>query len=78
MRSSDGRPALKVSVTAPPSEGRANEALVQLLAKQWRVAKRDVAIVAGLKSRGKIVHIAGDPATLLSHLHPLLASLSVS
>jgi uncharacterized protein len=78
MRSADGRPALKVSVTAPPTEGRANDALVQLLAKQWRVAKRDLAIVSGLKSRDKIVHITGEPALLLNHLKPLLASLPVS
>jgi uncharacterized protein (TIGR00251 family) len=75
VRSAEDRPALKVSVTAPPTEGRANHALVQLLAKEWRVAKRDVAIVAGQKSRDKAVHITGDPAALLSHIGALIVAL---
>jgi uncharacterized protein (TIGR00251 family) len=75
VRSADGRLSLKVSVTAPPVEGRANEALVQLLAKEWHVPKRDFAIVAGQKSRDKIVHIAGDPAALLSRIGALTAAL---
>ena len=66
---------LKVSVTAPPTEGRANGALVQLLAKEWRVPKRDIALVAGQKSRDKIVHITGDPAGLLSRVGALTAAL---
>jgi uncharacterized protein (TIGR00251 family) len=74
-RSADGGPALKVSVTAPPAEGRANDALVQLLAKEWRVPKRDLAIVGGLKNRDKIVRIAGDPAALLKRIAALLAAL---
>jgi uncharacterized protein len=74
-RSAEDRPALRVSVTAPPAEGRANHALVQLLAKEWRVAKRDVAIVAGQKSRDKIVHIAGEPAALLKQIGALTAAL---
>ena len=66
---------LKISVTAPPAEGRANDALVQVLAKEWRVAKRDVAIVGGLKSRDKTVRIAGEPAALSKQIGPLIAAL---
>jgi len=75
VHSADGHPVLKVSVTAPPVEGRANDALVLLLAREWRVPKRDLAIVAGLKSRDKIVRIAGEPSALLSHIGPLIAAL---
>src|SRR5205085_10053140 len=75
VRSAEDRPALKVSVTAPPTEGRANDALVQLLAKAWRVPKRDIALVAGQKSRDKIVHIAGEPAALLKQIGALTAAL---
>jgi uncharacterized protein (TIGR00251 family) len=78
ITSADSRPALKISVTAPPADGRANDALVQLLAKEWRVAKRDVAIVAGQKSRDKIVQIGGDPAILLGRIGALTAALPVS
>ena len=51
--------ALKVSVHAAPVEGAANEALIVLLAKAFRVAKRDVAILSGLASREKRVCIRG-------------------
>ena len=78
VHSAEGRPVLKLSVTAPPTEGRANDALVQLLAKEWRLPKRDIALVAGLKSRDKLVHIVGEPAALLSRIEPLLATLAVS
>jgi uncharacterized protein (TIGR00251 family) len=74
-RSAEDRPALKVSVTAPPAEGRANNALVQLLAKEFRVPKRDIALIAGQKSRDKTVHITGDPAALLSHIGALIVAL---
>ena len=73
--SGDERPVLKVSVTAPPAENRANAALIELLAKEWRVPKRDIAIIGGAKSRDKLVHIAGDSAFLLKRIEPLLAAL---
>jgi uncharacterized protein (TIGR00251 family) len=72
--SAERRPALKVSVTAPPADSRANDALIELLAKEWSVPKRDLAIVAGLKSRDKTVRIAGDPNALLKRIAPLLAA----
>ena len=72
------RAVLKVSVTAPPAEGRANDALLQLLARQWELPRRDLAIVGGQKSRSKIVHIAGEPASLLQRLGAALAALPKS
>jgi len=67
----DGR--LKVAVTAPPAENQANEALLRLLAREWRLPQRSLAIVGGAKSRDKLVHIAGDPRELIARLSPLLA-----
>jgi uncharacterized protein (TIGR00251 family) len=75
VRGADGAAMLKASVTAPPAEGRANDALLALLAKSWGVPRRDLAIVGGAKSRNKTVHVAGDPAELLSRLAALLSSL---
>ncbi len=66
----DGK--LKITVTAPPVDNQANEALLRLLAKQWRLARRDLSIVAGATSRNKIVHIAGNPVELTARLAPLL------
>jgi uncharacterized protein (TIGR00251 family) len=51
--------ALKVRLTAPPVEGRANEALVTFLAHRLGVRKSQVEIVAGATSRRKMIHIIG-------------------
>jgi uncharacterized protein YggU (UPF0235/DUF167 family) len=64
---------LRVAVTAPPAENHANEALLRLLAKQWRLPRRDLSIVAGAKSRNKIISIAGDPAMLTARVKASLA-----
>ncbi|MBN2057797.1 MAG: YggU family protein [Candidatus Saganbacteria bacterium] len=48
---------LKVHLTAPPVEGRANEALIEVLAEHFKVKKRQVRLVRGQKSRAKIVEI---------------------
>lgn len=61
----DGKSALKVMVTAVPEDGKANAALIELLAKTWRLAKRDVTLVAGATDRRKTIHLAGDPQALL-------------
>ena len=51
--------ALKVRVTAPPVDGAANEALVELLATTFGIQRKAITIVAGLSSRSKVVELAG-------------------
>jgi uncharacterized protein len=51
--------AVLVRVTAPPVEGRANAALVKLIAKRAGVAKSRVAVVRGERSRDKLVRVEG-------------------
>jgi uncharacterized protein len=51
--------ALKVRLSAPPVDDRANEALRRLLAERLKVPVSAVRIVAGEKSRTKRVSIAG-------------------
>jgi uncharacterized protein (TIGR00251 family) len=51
--------ALKIRLTAPPVEGRANEALISFLAKRLGVRKRQVEIVAGATSRRKMIRVSG-------------------
>lgn len=75
VRGADGAAALQVSVGAPPAEGRANDALLRLLAKEWGIPRRDLAIVAGFKSRNKLVHVAGEPAALMQRLQTTFAAL---
>jgi uncharacterized protein len=48
---------LKVRIAAPASEGRANEALIEFLARAFGVAKRNIAIEAGVSSRAKRVAV---------------------
>jgi uncharacterized protein len=74
-RLADGAAILKVSVTAPPVDDRANDALLRFLAGTWGLPRRDLALVGGLKSRSKIVRIAGEPTALLKRLGAALASL---
>ena len=50
---------LKVAVTAPPVDGKANAAVVQTVAKHLSVARRDVEVVSGHGSRRKTIHVRG-------------------
>lgn len=50
---------LDVAVAAPPVDGEANAAIIQLLAKVLGVARRDLSLVLGQASRTKVVEIAG-------------------
>ncbi|HEX6992106.1 MAG TPA: DUF167 domain-containing protein [Gemmatimonadales bacterium] len=51
--------ALKVRLAAPPVDGAANEELVRLLAREYKVPKSAIEIVAGLSSRRKTIRIRG-------------------
>ncbi len=51
--------ALKLAVTAPPIEGRANEACIRFLAELLNVARSSVTIAAGASSRNKVIRVAG-------------------
>jgi uncharacterized protein (TIGR00251 family) len=50
---------LKVSLTAPPIDGRANEACVEFFAKLLKVQRSSVTIASGQGSRNKVVRVAG-------------------
>ena len=69
------RRALKVTVTAPAEGGRANAALLQLLARSWGLALRDLSIAQGTTSRNKVVRIAGDPQQLAARITREIARL---
>jgi uncharacterized protein YggU (UPF0235/DUF167 family) len=69
----DGSVALKVAVTAVPEKGRANEALIELLAKEWRIARSRITLEGGATERRKLLHLAGDPIALETQLTDWLA-----
>jgi uncharacterized protein (TIGR00251 family) len=54
--------AVKIALTAPPVEGRANEACVEFLAELLGVARGAVTIISGETSRNKVVQVAGVTA----------------
>lgn len=50
--------ALKVSLTTPAIEGRANEACIEFLAKLLKVPQSSVTMASGLTSRNKVIRVA--------------------
>lgn len=56
-----GKAFLRVRVTEPPEGGKANRALIRLLAKAWRIPATSIAVVAGARDRRKILEIDGGP-----------------
>ncbi|SRR5579872_4889813 len=51
--------ALKVSLTAPPIDGRANEACIEFFAKLLRVSRSSVTIASGESNRQKVIRVIG-------------------
>jgi uncharacterized protein (TIGR00251 family) len=51
------RDGIKVKVTAPPIEGKANEAIIKFLAKEFKISPSSVEILKGHNSREKIIRI---------------------
>jgi uncharacterized protein (TIGR00251 family) len=51
--------ALKLSITSPPIDGRANQACIEFFAKLLKVPRSSVTIASGQSSRNKVVRVAG-------------------
>jgi uncharacterized protein (TIGR00251 family) len=51
--------ALKVALTAPPTDGKANQACIEFFAKLLNVPRSSVTIAAGQTSRNKVIRVAG-------------------
>jgi uncharacterized protein (TIGR00251 family) len=60
--------ALRVRVTAPADDGKANAAVIALLAKSWDLPRSALSIATGATSRRKRIHVQGEPAALMQHL----------
>ena len=54
--------ALKISLTTPPVDGRANEALIAFLAEALQIPKSRIALLTGQTSRTKTLRITGKSA----------------
>lgn len=68
-----GTGRLKAEVTAPPEDGRANAALIELLAREWKLPKSAISVLKGVTDPRKTLLIADeDPDALLERLSALI------
>lgn len=51
--------AIKVALTAPPVEGRANQAVIEFFAELFQIPRASVTIASGEASRNKVIRVAG-------------------
>jgi uncharacterized protein len=63
-----GGDVVRIKVTSPPVDGKANKAVVTLLSKQLKIPKKDVQIVSGEKSRNKKIRVYGISRSEFSKL----------
>ena len=55
VKDANGKEWLKVRLTVVPEDGKANKALLKLLAKEWKVPQSSLEIVSGLTSKYKTI-----------------------
>jgi uncharacterized protein (TIGR00251 family) len=66
--------ALKISLTTPPTDGRANAALIVFLADHLNIPRARITLVTGATTRIKTLHLEGlTPEILIAALEPDLA-----
>ncbi|MEG4302516.1 DUF167 domain-containing protein [Microcoleus sp. D3_18a_C4] len=58
--------SLTIHLKSPPVDGKANQELIMLLAKKFKVPKSAIGIKSGLSSKNKLVEVAIEPATSIS------------
>ena len=69
---SDGKAVLKARVRAVPEDGKANAALIKLIAQTFGVSASHVSLDAGATSRIKTLKITGDAVHLITTLQTVL------
>ncbi len=68
----DGGMAFRICVRTAPEGGKANEAIIALLAREWGIPRRSLRLVSGFGDRRKSFHLSGEPKALLAHLQSWL------
>ena len=68
---SDGRRVLKARVRAAPEDGKANLALLRLLADQLDCPIRALSLTSGATGRTKVIRIEGEPERVIARLAAL-------
>ena len=68
-----GEAAVRLSVAAPPVDGKANAEVEKFLSKLFGVPKSDVSVIGGTSGRDKTVLVRGaEPEQVRSHLDAFL------
>lgn len=67
-QTADGAAYVKAAVTAPAEDGKANRALLKLLARELRLPASAMHVASGATARQKSIQIAGEPADLKKRL----------
>ena len=67
-----GKGALKLAVTAVPEKGKANAAVIKLLARAWRLRKTDCQIIRGQSERNKTLFIHGNGKDLKAAVRQII------
>ncbi len=69
----EGRVALAVAVRAKAQDGKANKAVIALIAGALGIAPARISLMTGASARLKSLHLEGDPQTLAQSVSTLLA-----
>lgn len=51
---------IKIAITTPPIDGKANEALIKFLSKELKIPKSNIIITKGLTSKNKTLEITSE------------------
>ncbi len=70
----DGKGYIKAMVTAAPEAGKANGALIKVLAADWKLAKSSITVIHGATDRNKTILVAGETDAVLRRLHQWLGN----
>jgi uncharacterized protein (TIGR00251 family) len=63
--------AIKLAITAPPVEGKANQAVIEFFANFFEIPRSSVSIASGETSRNKVIRVSGISA---QHVRERLAA----
>lgn len=66
--------AVKIALTAPPVDGRANDACVEFLVEVLDVPRSAIQIISGQSSRNKVIRVTGCKVEVLREKFQLLSS----
>ncbi len=72
LRDGADGPLLAIAVNAPPEDGKANAAVIDILAKALGLPKSAITLAQGAKSRQKTLHITGSADVLAAALDALI------